>query len=249
MILPLLLMLVFGLMWTTVAAYERIEVQFRAASGSERASDEQAYRALYEADMIDAGTVSYRRGLVRGYAASANSRMHWRVPLIPSAYLSALSSSETTISDPDGWLRTLQLIQDAARSINQRIGSKQAADRRVDQVLGNEAPVSFASHRIAASYLRSETGGIKARYSTPAGDRIIDALDGGKIAHQAFLTFRESQLRHQLRKDRLLLQDGMHVLGVVWHFYRRTGQTGRVGPSQAFVREAKEAGVVIQIHG
>src|SRR5690606_34842063 len=108
---------------------------------------------------------------------------------------------------------------------------------------------SFAHHDQAAAYLRTIVGGKEAEFETVHGKRRIDAQDASGVVHQAYLTFTAKQLEEvQLPKDVDLIQRHPEVSGVVWHFFRRTGQTGKVGPPDHLLRKLEASGITVVIH-
>jgi hypothetical protein len=64
------------------------------------------------------------------------------------------------------------------------------------------------------------------------------------VAHIAFYTFTENQLRsEQMTKDFELLKQGSQVKGVVWHFFKKNA-----GPSDKLRRELENKGIAVVIH-
>jgi hypothetical protein len=49
-------------------------------------------------------------------------------------------------------------------------------------------------------------------------------------------------------KDAYLIREGDPVQAVVWHFFRKTGNKGKVGPGEAFIAELKAHGIAVVIH-
>lgn len=153
-----------------------------------------------------------------------------------------------TIVDPVDFIRTVSLVETYAKKLRDQNVSKQAASDAIDEFLGIQTPATFAIHRDAHLYLQQLVNGREVHFETSHGMRMVDAFDPNQISHQAFLTFNTTNLRLQLAKDAELLLKGDKVKGVVWHFFRRTGQTGRVGPSDNLRREIEEHGIVVVIH-
>ncbi|MCD1257474.1 hypothetical protein B5M42_001305 [Paenibacillus athensensis] len=111
--------------------------------------------------------------------------------------------------------------------------------------LADETPF-IRSEAQAAAYLRKLVAG-EQRVLTVSGDqrRVADAFDAqAGIAHMAFYTFSEKQLRSvQLVKDASLLQSGQAINGIVWHFFHPVQL-----PSAALRRDLAAVGIAVVIH-
>lgn len=158
------------------------------------------------------------------------------------------AESSATIVDPVEFIRTVTLVDQYARKLGEKMVTKQKTNKALNEFLGNDSPATFATHQEALAYLQSFVQGKERHLDTSHGKRMIDAFDQYSISHQAFLTFNTTNLRLQLAKDAELLADGSVVKGVVWHFFRRTNQTGTVGPSEQLRREIESKGIVVVIH-
>lgn len=198
---------------------------------------------------------------IRGTVTYVNQVFDRRVEVILEHPFSSPAYASTVLGDsvhadavswivePVEFIRTTDLVYTYASQLMDRQVTKPEAKRALDEFLGRQAPDAFNYHIEAHTYLKSLVGGVERSLATSTGVRMIDAFDQQGIAHQAFLTFTENQLRTvQMVKDVELLQQGDVVKGVVWHFFRRTNQTGRVGPSDAFRKELEKKGIVVVIH-
>lgn len=195
------------------------------------------------------GTVMYsHRILQRSVQVSLERSMG--MPGFTKPFLSDEMNVEADASviDPVEFIRTVSLIESYAKQLQQYNVSRQAASDAIDEFLGIQSPATFAIHHDAHMYLMQLVDGREQHFETSHGTRMVDAFDPHHISHQAFLTFNTANLRLQLAKDAELLMKGDIVKGVVWHFFRRTGQTGRVGPSDSLLREIEEQGIVVVIH-
>jgi len=152
------------------------------------------------------------------------------------------------VSEPAEFMRTIDLARSYAAELKRRFIDKDQADDAFAEFMQKKEPDSFRYHDDAADYLRKQVKGVKTSLETSYGTRIIDAMDGQDIVHQAYLTFTESQIREQMVKDVELLRKGDPVKGVVWHFFKRTGQTKAVGPSAQLRQELEDNGIVVVVH-
>jgi hypothetical protein len=196
----------------------------------------------------------------RGITREVEAQLHapFASPSLPYFSLSDQVQGEAgaLISEPVEFLRLLQLATTYVEQLRKSGAEPEEVQRAYDQFLGKLSQGEFMYHdetiehgQGAEKYLRQmlEATGPH-HFSTSHGERRIDALDEHGIAHQAYLTFTESQLLNvQMPKDIELLETGK-VNGVVWHFFRREGQTGRVGPSDTLRRELEKNGIVVVIH-
>lgn len=196
------------------------------------------------------------RGVARKIEASLDAP--FGSPALP--YFTLPERSEAIagalISEPVEFLRLLQLATTYVERLRASGIDEEQSQRAHDQFLGKLSQSDFRYHNAtiehgagAEIYMREmlEATGPHT-FSTSHGLRRIDALDDHGIAHQAYLTFGNAQLKNeQMPKDIELLEKGL-VNGVVWHFFRKEGQTGRVGPSKALRQELEKNGIVVVIH-
>ncbi len=171
-------------------------------------------------------------------------------PIFTKSFLSnrILIEASSGVIDPVEYIRTIELIQTLGKDLVSKGISREQAKKALEEFLGIHSPGSFATHREAHAYLKLLVDGKELRLSTSYGVRVLDAFDRYSISNQAYLTFNESNLKLQLAKDAELLLKGDVVKGVVWHFFRRTNQTGRVGPSDAMRAEIESKGILVIIH-
>jgi hypothetical protein len=148
-------------------------------------------------------------------------------------------------------IRTTDLTRTYLPTLVGRISPEKAKAALIEPVKSDFAGPSIIiqSERQASTYLRSLVGGAEVVRTTMSGkSRKIDALDARGIAHQAFYSLTEAQLRaEQLPKDVELLQHDPTVQGVVWHFFKKDA-SGKGMPSDAFRKELERKGIVVVIH-
>lgn len=155
------------------------------------------------------------------------------------------------VVEPVELIRLTDITRTYFRAIKERISPQQAREALVEPIASDLTgpAITINSERQAASYLRSLVSGTEHVLTTVSGkSRTIDALDARGVAHQAFYSMTEAQLRQeQLPKDIELLQSGIQVKGVVWHFFKK-GASGKGMPSSAFRKELERKGIVVVIH-
>lgn len=196
------------------------------------------------------GDLLYDKGL---FISSIEGQFH--APLhLPSYYdvipTYQVGASKAWITDPVEWIRTIDMIRVYGAELINRQKTKADSDQALQKFLGWQGDNEFSSHDPAAKYLRQLVNGIETQKSTPYGTRKMDALTSSGTLHQAYLTFRingKSGLRAQMEKDAYLLKEG-EVEAVVWHFFKRKGDSGTVGPSESFIQELKQNGITVVIH-
>jgi hypothetical protein len=165
-------------------------------------------------------------------------------------------ASEETIVEPAEFIRNIDLVRSYLMTIEQK-WDPGTIQKMLAPWLNNSSytpadgkPLEFALHAEAVRYLRSLVRGSEARFNTEqTGEwRLVDALDGQGIAHQAYLGTKSlnADMRSQLMKDVELIRKG-EVKGVVWHFFRRTG-SGAGGPNAALRKELEKYGIAVIVH-
>jgi hypothetical protein len=159
------------------------------------------------------------------------------------------STAQAQVVDPMESIRIIDLTRTFISEVKGRISPRAAVETFVEPNSVPEQKPVINSHTSAATYLRTLVNGkeetIKVNAST---DRVVDALDANDVAHQAFYTFTESQLRQvQLPKDVELLQAGTQIKGVVWHFFKQSSRD-TITLSASFRQELQRKGIVIVIH-
>ncbi|EEE35435.1 hypothetical protein RKLH11_4111 [Rhodobacteraceae bacterium KLH11] len=112
------------------------------------------------------------------------------------------------------------------------------------QIQRNKIAGDRASDEIALQHPNSQREVI---LRTTNGPRRVDVLteDGGAIESKVGRTSADSTTMRQVNKDRELLENG-DVTSVTWEF-RRSAQTGRVGPTPRLQAELETAGIEIRI--
>jgi len=119
-----------------------------------------------------------------------------------------------------------------------------------DPVPDVDRTLTFRHHSEAVRYLRALVRGQEKRISTEDTGkwRLIDAMDKQGVAHQTYIGPKHpnKDVTDQLKKDAELIRKGK-VKGVVWHFFRRTGEAS-AGPSPALKKLLQENGIVFVIH-
>ncbi|WP_248925602.1 TadE family protein [Paenibacillus hamazuiensis] len=155
------------------------------------------------------------------------------------------------VVEPAEFMRTVDLIRTFVQEVKDRISPGRASALFQEPSRVPPVDVKITSHAQAADYLRKLVSGIEKEFEVSAEPRRIrrvDALDATGIAHQAFYTFSESQLRNeQLPKDLELLKRGSEIKGVVWHFFKQSKKE-KVTLSASFQEELRKKGVIAVIH-
>ncbi len=133
--------------------------------------------------------------------------------------------------DPIEYIRNVNLARSYYQTIKGRISPAEAKSLMKEPAQGRDMP-KITSERQASEYLRDLLQAKEGIYTLKAGNiRVIDALDGNGVAHQAYYNFTENQLaREQMTKDIEMLRSSASIRGVVWHFFR----TQRPGKGRAF---------------
>jgi hypothetical protein len=196
------------------------------------------------------GLMQYRNGgLFREVSAALNKPFH--TPKYADKLLlhEVRADAQAQVVDPVESIRMIDLASTFISEIKGRITPRAALQTFVEPKSVPENRAVINSHTSAARYLQTLVNGreekIKVNSST---ERVIDALDANDVAHQAFYTFTESQLRQeQLPKDLELLKNGTQVKGVVWHFFKQSSKE-TVQLSASFRQELGRKGIVIVIH-
>ena len=153
------------------------------------------------------------------------------------------------VTDPMETIRLTDLSRTFIAEIKGRIKPREALQSLVEPKTALKEPVKITNHEEAAKYLRTLVGGTKEKVQVnPDTKREIDALDARGIAHQAYYTFNEKNLREvQMSKDVELLKQGTQVHGVVWHFFKLSKQD-KVKLSQGLKQELERNGIVVILH-
>ncbi|CAG7645488.1 hypothetical protein PAESOLCIP111_04961 [Paenibacillus solanacearum] len=153
------------------------------------------------------------------------------------------------VTDPMETIRLTDLARTFLAEIKGRIKPREALQSLVEPKTAVKEPVKITNHEQAANYLRTLVGGTKEKVQvSPGTKREIDAFDARGIAHQAYYTFNEKNLREvQMPKDIELLWQGTQVQGVVWHFFKLSKQD-KVKLSQGLKQQLERSGIVVILH-
>jgi Flp pilus assembly pilin Flp len=165
-------------------------------------------------------------------------------------------SSEEIITEPAEYIRNIELALaylpvlltkmegDAIRNSLSRWIDKTEPVPTKDRLL------SFRYHAEAVRYMQALVSGKPKRITTRETGkwRLIDALDKHGVAHQAYIGSKRvgKDITKQMQKDAELIRDGK-VNGVVWHFFRRTGDK-QSGPSASLRRQLQQHGIIVVVH-
>jgi hypothetical protein len=160
------------------------------------------------------------------------------------------SEVSSRVVEPVELIRLTDITRTYIGAIQGRISPRKAMEALTEPSgsFGGKA-VAITSERQAAAYLKSLVNGKERVLNTSSGkSRTIDAFDAHGVAHIAFYTYTENQLRsEQMTKDLELLKQGTQVKGVVWHFFRKDA-AGAVGPSDKLRKELENKGIAVVIH-
>jgi len=169
--------------------------------------------------------------------------------------------SEASVVDPMEFIRLVRLIEHYLPQLGQDESAYSAPPILEEEWEhpGKTPPkvlLEFTREPEARAFMQKETGGKQTTIRLADGRRRqIDALDPDGIAHQAYIGYvsnRFTQLENgdkvneQIEKDVLLMREGK-VKAVVWHFYRKKGET-RNGPTGPLRKELERQGIIIVIH-
>jgi hypothetical protein len=156
------------------------------------------------------------------------------------------AGAQSTVVDPVELIRLVDLTRSYTPAVRARLTPAQARSALIEPEREDGGAVRIRSEREASEYLRKVTGGQQRIYPLEQGkSRVVDALDSGGIAHQAFYTYTEPQLlQDQMPKDAKLLQDGT-VQGVVWHFFL---SDRAAEPSAALRAQLERRGIAVVVH-
>ncbi|MFE5317374.1 hypothetical protein ACFQ88_01580 [Paenibacillus sp. NPDC056579] len=175
----------------------------------------------------------------------------FRSPLFASDKLQKQveSGAHAQVIDPVEWIRLVDLTRTFIQEIQGRINPKEALQTMVEPNTVPEPSPVINSHQSAAAYLRTLVNGQEQIIQVnPSTKRTVDAMDANQVAHQAYYSFNEKQLREvQMPKDVELLREGTHVKGIVWHFFKLSKQD-KVKLTGALRQELERQGIVVVIH-
>ncbi|MFD0681729.1 MULTISPECIES: hypothetical protein [unclassified Paenibacillus] len=159
------------------------------------------------------------------------------------------ASAAAQVIDPVETIRVIDLTRTFIQEVKGRIKPSDVLLTLIEPKSVPEKPVVINSHKTAVLYLQTLVNGRELTINVNADtQRVVDAMDANQVAHQAFYTFSESQLRNeQMPKDAQLLQNGTAVKGVVWHFFKQS-RNSQVKLSASLRQELERSGIVIVIH-
>ena len=159
------------------------------------------------------------------------------------------STAAAQVVDPVESIRLVDLTRSFIKEIQGRIRPNAALKTMVEPKSVPEPGAVITNHASAANYLRTLVNGKEQTLVVNGSTkRLVDAMDANKVAHQAYYSFNESQLRkEQMPKDAALLRDGSQVTGVVWHFFKLSKQD-KVKLSNGLRQELERQGIVVVIH-
>jgi len=165
-------------------------------------------------------------------------------------------SSGETIIEPSEFIRNVELLLAYIPAIVQELGGDGVQNvlspwlNRTGHTIGDDVSLTFRTHAEAVSYTRTLVNGREKRIPTKEIGhwRLIDAMDKHGIAHQTYIGVKTAnkEITDQLLKDAELLRRG-EVNGVVWHFFKRTGEADS-GPAPELQRLLQKHGIMIVIH-
>lgn len=201
------------------------------------------------------------QGQFNNYLLQRDVRVDVNVPFLVPKFIGKLYGSRelngnghSIVSEPVELIRQVELARTYWPMIRKAYSTKKAdsviEDFRKRPDTANPDKLVFRSHNEARAYLQQIVHGHLDRRDTEnVGDwRLIDALDGNGIAHQAYYGYKnfDKDLEFQLLKDAEILSKGQ-VKGVVWHFFRREGDQS-IGLSEKLRSQLEDRGIVIVVH-
>jgi hypothetical protein len=168
----------------------------------------------------------------------------------------ASGTSTELIIEPAEFIRNIELFMGFLPVIRQKLEGDAIRNTlspwldRQDPVPAVDRELTFRVHSEAVKYLRALVRGKEQRVPTQENGkwRLLDAMDKHDVAHQAYIGPKSlnNDVRNQMLKDAELIRQGK-VKGVVWHFFRRTGESS-AGPSASLKRELQKHGIIIVVH-
>ncbi|NHN30712.1 hypothetical protein [Paenibacillus agricola] len=227
------------------------QIVLPTSGASNDSSPENKLRRVGAAIAKDwSGLMQYsNKGLSREVSVNVNRPFH--KPAYADKWLlsEVQSGAYSQVVDPVESIRIIDLTRTFISEVKGRITPRAALATFVEPRSAPQQRTVINSHASAARYLQALVNGseqtVRVHGTT---DRQVDALDANEVAHQAFYTFNESQLRNvQMPKDAELLQAGTQIKGVVWHFFKQSSKD-TVTLSASFRQELQRKGIVIVIH-
>lgn len=165
-----------------------------------------------------------------------------------------MGNGHSTVSEPVELIRQVELARTYWPMVRKFLSTEQTDsiidDFRKRAGTSGEGQLAFHSHNEARSYLQKIVNGKLSRKTTEdVGEwRLIDALDGNGIAHQAYYGLKtwNRDIEAQLLKDSEILNKGQ-VNGVVWHFFKKE-RDHSIGLSNKLRTQLESRGIVIVVH-
>lgn len=160
------------------------------------------------------------------------------------------------VTEPAEFIRNIDMALSYLPLIRSRLGVDRIGDtisdwiHRTGMAGSNEGDLTFAHHAEAVKYVRSLVRGQERRIATKETGhwRLIDAMDRYGVAHQTYIGPKHTakDVTDQMLKDAELIRDGK-LNGVVWHFFRRTGDADS-GPSPSLRSQLESRGIMVVVH-
>jgi len=168
----------------------------------------------------------------------------------------AAGASSETVTEPAEFIRNVALVVGYLPFVKSKLEGDTVKNtysrwfESTDIVPIVDRDLAFGRHADAVKYLRALVHGKERRIPTQETGkwRLIDAMDNQGVAHQTYIGKKNAtkDMLDQMRKDAELIRRG-EVTGVVWHFFRRTGETS-AGPSGPLKRELQKHGIIVVVH-
>jgi hypothetical protein len=228
-----------------------------AADGSSGLTERKLTKAAHSWPAAYFGEGEFRnRGLYKSVTMSAN--VPFKAPdLFNVKWAESVEGrSAEIVIEPSEYIRNVELLFAYIPAVVNKIGNSGVREalapwmNRDSSEIGEKVSLTFRTHAEAVRYTRALVHGQEKRIPTiyTGSWRLIDALDKQGIAHQTFIGVKSpnQDITAQMLKDVELLERG-EVNGVVWHFFRRTGETDS-GPTPALRRMLEQYGIMIVIH-
>ncbi|WP_245855614.1 hypothetical protein [Paenibacillus rigui] len=196
------------------------------------------------------GSMMYQNnGIFKKVAVQLEKPFHSPVYARERVKQQVASDADAQVVDPVEWIRLIDFTRTVVQEIQGRIKPKDALLAMVEPQSIPEPRAVITSHDSAANYLRTLVNGKEETIQVDASTkRTVDAMDANRVAHQAFYTFNENQLRTiQMPKDEQLLRNGTQVKGVVWHFFKLS-KKDQVKLTQGLRSELERKGIVVVLH-
>lgn len=241
--------------WFNVAnPMSPVRVALPQSAGERDTAEGPAGKLARTAGLLDVsvrGSLSFQHyGLFRVVRAALERNIE--VPATASRWFKSTeieAFAASYVVEPVETIRLTDLTRTFISEIQGRIKPKQALAAMVQPASDVKQPVPVTSHAQAAEYVRLLVNGTETIVqATPESKRTIDALDASGVAHQAYYTFNEKNLREvQMTKDLELLKKGVQVKGVVWHFFKTSNQD-KIKLSQGLRKELERSGIVVVFH-